>query len=439
MTPLAARPSVQRALTFDAMPAPSLPLRYFLSAPLFAALAAALLWWSGEAAWSTRWAPQTLALTHLFTLGCLTMCMVGALLQLLPVVSGAALPRVAALGAWVHALLCAGTLLLAAAFWTQRPALFALALAALLPALLLFVGACAVGLWHQHPAGAAAVVAAIRPALAALVVTVALGALLAGAYLSTSLAALPLMQLTDLHASWGLLGWVGVLIIGIAFQVVPMFQVTEPYPPWLTGSYATILFLLLVAASIAATLPQAGAARAYLLILAVLAGAYALFAVATLWLLAHRKRPVADTTTMYWRCAMASLLAAIVLWLAPAASGGNSQPLAIGVLLIAGVGWSTISGMLYKIVPFLVWFHAQANQAHARRRLPGVNKMIPAKRANAQFALHLLALVLLLAACYRPALVRPAAAAALLACAGLWCNLLAATRLLLPISPPASA
>lgn len=41
-----------------------------------------------------RWSPATLALTHLITLGYLAMIMLGALLQILPVVLGVPVPQV---------------------------------------------------------------------------------------------------------------------------------------------------------------------------------------------------------------------------------------------------------------------------------------------------------------------------------------------------------
>lgn len=439
MKPPGPSAGLQRALTFDDNPPLSVPLRFFLSAPLFAALAALLLLWQGEAAWSTRWSPHTLALAHLLTLGCLTMCMMGALLQMLPVVAGTAVPKVRLVGALAHALLCAGTLLLAGAFWLQSAILFPLALAALLPALLLFIGACTVALWRQQSSGAGAVVAAIRLSLAALAVTAALGALLAGAYFTPALAALPLTRLTDLHAMWGLLGWVGLLIIGVAFQVVPMFQVTEPYPRGLTGGYATALFIGLIAVSVSGSLTADAVAPFHHLLQAALLAGYAAFAATTLWLLAHRKRPKADPTTLYWRCAMASLLAALALWMLPAAPGDNAPALAIGVLLVAGFALSIISGMLYKIVPFLVWYHLQTTLPGGCRSIPGVNKMVPEKHARLQFALHALALLLLLAACYLPALVRVAAAVLCLASLALWFNLFAVTRLYLRLRLPATA
>ena len=391
-------------------------MRFFLTAPLFAALAAALLLWQGDLAWATRWSPQTLALVHLLTLGCLSMCMAGALLQLLPVVAGTPVPAVQRVGATVHALLCAGTLLLVAAFWLQRPWLFALALAALVPALMLFALACAIGLWRYQGGAATAMVASIRLALAALVITVVLGALLAGAWLSPALAALPLVRLTDLHAMWGLLGWIGLLVIGVAFQVVPMFQSTDPYPAWLTGRYCTALFMLLVAASVASGMPS----TFHAVIAALTLAGYGLFASATLWLLFHRKRSGADPTTLHMRCAMASVLVAMAWWFAPA---DNARALAVGVLFIIGFAFSMVSGMLYKIVPFLVRLELQVQVAGNVRQVPSVGNIIPPWRAKGQFMLHAGALALLVAACYWAPLVRAAATAMLLACLALWSNL----------------
>src|SRR3546814_14557137 len=53
--------------------------------------------------------------------------------------------------------------------------------------------------------------------------------------------------MTDLHAGWGLLGWVGILLIGMAYQVIPIFQVTELYPKPITRWLAPAIFVLLAA------------------------------------------------------------------------------------------------------------------------------------------------------------------------------------------------
>lgn len=415
---------MQRTLTLEQSPPMSAVLRFFLSTPLFALAAGALLLWEGAPALASRWSPATLALTHLFTLGALGMTMAGALIQILPVVAGTLLPRAELLARGVHLLLGFGTAALAAAFMTSSPWLFQLALAALVAGFAWLVGAVTVGLWQPAAPGAAPMLATVRLALAALVVTVALGAVLAGAFgWPDAGPLLPLVLATDLHARWGVFGWAGLLLAGVAFQVVPMFQVTALYPSVLMRWLGIAVFVLLAGSSIVAAAMGARAALDGL----VLAG-YALFAVVTLQLLARRTRPEADAMTLFWRLAMACLLACAVLWAIPDALAGQGKALAMGVLAIVGFLYSTINGMLYKIVPFLMWRELQQH-APAGYRAPPVKHILPDRVAQRQFWLHAAALALLTAACWRPAeLARPAALALCASSAWLCFNLARAAR-----------
>ncbi|MRV71808.1 permease [Duganella sp. FT92W] len=419
---------MQRSLTFSHNPPLSLPLRFLLCAPVFALLAGALLLWAGPAAFASRWTSAMLAATHLLTLGCLCMAMLGSLLQILPSVAGVPIGRHRA-GAAAHAALCAGAVTLAAAFLLERPLLFAAALVLLAPALFGLVGLCAAALWQRHAEGATSMVAATRTALAALAVTTVLGALLASQFAWPGTLPLPLLHVTDVHAAWGLLGWTGLLIVGVAYQVVPMFQVTALYPGWMTRSLTPWLFILLVVLSVASGLPgRAARAFTHSGTLAAAAG-FTAFGLATCMLLVRRKRPKAEATTLFWYAAIASLLAACVLGVLPAAPSATGTPLLLGVLLVAGFAFSAINGMLYKIVPFLVWYHLQNTVEGGCRSVPSVTSMIPAPWVQRQFHTHAAALVLLLGACVRPEmLARPAAAMFCLSACLLCINLAHALR-----------
>lgn len=348
---------MQRILSFDQTPPLSVPLRFFLSAPLFSMVAAVLLFWQGPEALPSRWSPFALALTHLMTLGFLATSMLGALIQILPVVAGILIPRPQLTATVVHTLLTAGTALLAAAFWRSQPVLFRLALLCLVLAFVWQLGASAIGLWQAHAPDATATVAAIRLAVAALLITILLGAALGSAFAWPL--ALPLILLTNLHVLWGLLGWVGLLIVGVAFQVVPMFQVTPLYPRPVTRRLAAALFLLLVLWSMAEVILQGQPHWPAALVSALIVLGLIIFATTTLYLLWRRKRPKADATTLFWRTAMASLLGCAALWVMPPAVDHAARPLTLGVLFIVGFAYSAINGMLYKIVPFLVWYHLQ--------------------------------------------------------------------------------
>jgi hypothetical protein len=420
---------MQRALTFAHNPPLSLPLRFLLCAPVFALLAGALLLWAGDAAFASRWTPAMLAATHLLTLGCLCMAMLGSLLQMLPSVAGVPMPHHRA-GRAAHAGLCAGTAALAAAFLLERPLLFIAAMALLAASLLALLAMCAAGLWQRHAQGATPMVAAIRTALAALAVTAVLGLLLASQFVWPGTLPLPLLHVTDIHAAWGLLGWTGLLVAGVAYQVVPMFQVTALYPGWMTRNFTAWLFILLAAVSVASGLADSAAAAFTRAGMLAVAAGFAAFGVVTGALLVRRKRPKPDTTTLFWYAAIASLLAACVLGALPAAPSASRTPLALGVLLVAGFAFSAINGMLYKIVPFLVWYHLQDTVEGGCRSVPGVTTLIPAAWTLRQFRLHVASLALLLGACVRPdVLARPAAAAFCLSCVLLCVNLACALRI----------
>jgi hypothetical protein len=103
--------------------------------------------------------------------------------------------------------------------------------------------------------------------------------------------------------------------------------------------------------------------------------------------------------------------------------------MAAGMLFVAGFAVSVVNGMLYKIVPFLAWFHLQAQQGILAAGLPSMKDYLPERRAQGQFLAHLAALACLSAAPFAPALAVPGGL--LLAASSAWLgwNLVGAVRL----------
>lgn len=403
---------MRRALSFGNSPPLSVSLRFFINAPIFAVLAGLLLLWAGPQALESRWSPYALALTHLLTLGVLASVMMGALMQILPVATGVGVLAPLMTSRVVHILLSLGTLALAAAFLLGRPWLFHVALCLLALAFAWLLVACAGGLWkHRRLAekGSEEILVAARLSISALFVTVVLGGVLAAGF-AWSLP-LPMMLLTDVHAAWGLLGWVGLLVMGMAYQIIPIFQATELYPRAITRWLAPLVFTLL-AIWTGTMLGYADSSHpASSLAAALVLAAYTVFAAATFYLLWTRKRPKADTTTLFWRTAMVSLASCFPVWLLQRITGTDYGVL-LGVLLIVGFAWSAINGMLYKILPFLLWHNSQKNLVVALRIVPKVKNIIPDPMAARQFWAHLPALLLLAAASLWPSLFTHAAALA---------------------------
>jgi hypothetical protein len=64
-----------------------------------------------------------------------------------------------------------------------------------------------------------------------------------------------------------------------------------------------------------------------------------------------------------------------------------------------------IQGMLYKMLPFLVWLHLQNQQGNSpikRIKVPNMKKIIPDKQARYQFWLYMFAFGLLIVAMFTP-------------------------------------
>lgn len=413
---------MQASLSFEQAPPISVPFRFFLTAPLFGVAAGVLLICFGADALASRWNGATLALTHLLTVGFMLEAMCGALLQILPVAAGANVWRPLWV-AWVtHGGITVGGVLLVAGFVFEAAALFRLAVPLLVLAIGIYVVVLLKSLFST-PAMSATLIA-LRVALIALGVTVALGAALASSFGWS--VTLPLIQLTHLHAAWGLLGWSLTLTAGVAYLVVPMFQLTPSYDARLTKFFVIGLVAALSAWSVL-WLGGDGVQGWRTGVAASLAALAAGFGVATLRLQQRRRRKVTDATLLFWRVAMASLIAGAGLGIvAPALSEPLRErvEVVIGVLIVVGVFISAISGMMYKIIPFLNWLHLQ----RIMTRVPNMKQMLSDKHMRGQFWLHGVTLALLLAAVALPVLTYAAGVAMILASVWLEWNLIQAAR-----------
>jgi hypothetical protein len=410
-------------LALERAPPISVPFRFFLTAPVFLFAAAAVLVWSGPEALSWRGSPAALAATHFVTLGFMTMVMAGAMLQMLPVLAGAPVPHVEAVATLVHVGLSLGAAALGGGFLLGQPLLLKIAVWLLGAAVAVLVAAAAIALARAAVRNATTL--GMSLAIAALVVAVAFGLVLVVTYAW----GVPLANLAvrALHPAWGLLGWAGLLVAAVAFQVVPMFQMTPRYPEAVAHWFTPLAFAALVAWSLAAW--YATGSPVELVLGLALAAGFALFASTTLVLQRRRRRRVSDVTTAFWQLGMSCALAACVAWAVRLAAPGELPALeiAIAVLAVGGFAVSVIDGMLYKIVPFLVWFHLQA--AIGARRTPHMKKLLGEVPQLVHLGLHTAAVALLVAAVAWPEpLARVAGLALALSAVVLLRNLIVAAR-----------
>ena len=239
-------------LSTEQAPPISVPLRFFAVAPLFLLLAALILV-TGDGITDMH-SPALLAATHCITLGFMALVMLGAVQQILPVVIGSPIPA-SRLVAWFSFLpIIVGTLSLSGGFVLGKPELLNLAVILLGAGFLTFILASLISL-HRAPAQNASKTAIFLSVLT-LTGAVTLGMLLAHGHAVGQ--QLDYAQLASMHISLAAGGWVMLLIVGVSYQVVPMFQLTPNYPQWLSASLTPALFaalLLYLAASLLDAMP----------------------------------------------------------------------------------------------------------------------------------------------------------------------------------------
>jgi hypothetical protein len=411
-------------LSFEQAPPIGVPYRFFLTAPWFGVLAGLLLLILGEDLLASRWTAGALAATHLLVVGYMLQAMSGALLQFVPVAAGGNIWRPTWVANVVHPLLILASLLLVSGFLSARSGLFIAAAHTFALAVGGYGVIVSIALWRTPAQGAS--IMALRIALIGLLVTLGLGITLA-----TGLATgngLPLLMLTDIHVGWGLGGWALMLLAGVSYFVVPMFQLTPPYPVWFAKGLPLALLLILLLWS-AQLFGYDGNTRAAVFLIGL--GVGSSFAIETLHLQHRRRRKVNDATLLFFRVSMLSLLgtlvSALVLAMLPDLAGDPRAVVWLGVLLLVGTFVSAINGMLYKIMPFLNWLHLQ-RLCGLNTLPPTMNQMIPERMMRRQFQVHLLALGLLLVAVWLPLLSRPAGAVLAVDCAWLGINLIGAVK-----------
>lgn len=384
-------------LSLQQSPPFSVPARFLISAPLFGLLAALVMLWHGPEMLSNRWTSELLAVTHFLTLGFLAMSMLGAMMQLMPVLMGIMIPRPVFFSGIIHAALFLGSASLGLAWLLHINALFMIAMASLLFSFSVFIVMAAERLLRTPSRHATRTLMLL--ALLSLSITAGLGLYLAMSY---SYAAFPLArQLTELHLSWGLLGWVGLLIMAVAYQVIPMFQITNAYPLLLQRWLGWLIFFALLTLSLIQIWPLAILKT---ISHALLATCLLIFALTTFWLLHTRRRQLPDLTLNFWRLAMVSLALTALTGLSLSLSGMKPPALLLGVLIIHGFAMTTVNGMMYKIMPFLIWLHLSSqnktlrdnNQRASQIKVPHMRKIIPEAAGQWQFRAHLASLILLI-------------------------------------------
>ena len=382
---------------------PSVPFRYFGAAALFHLLAwLALLASAGDVARFRGGLGWPLAALHLITLGVLVMTALGASIQLFPVATRQPLQsaRAPILAWWLYA---PGVALTALGIGTRFVPL--LVTGAVLVGLGLVIYAIVLARNLAGARGMPVVVAYGWTAWASLVLALVAALSLVGAY-----AGVPTLARDSwlaLHVPFAAYGFLGMLALGLAHVVVPMFalsQATDERAAF--AAFALALAALALAGIAAFTLRTP---------LRIAAAGTAIIAVTLHWramqaaIRAGMRRDLGRGFRLV-RVGWAMLVVNLLLALALAAGVPfDALPTLFGFALIVGWLLTYVLGMLHRIVPFLASMHA----ARGKHRPPTPSSLAAGRAPGFHVVAHLAAMALLVVAIVAdsPWLVRAAALA----------------------------
>ncbi|HVV01195.1 MAG TPA: hypothetical protein VHH88_07510 [Verrucomicrobiae bacterium] len=320
--------------------------------------------------------PLTIAATHLFVLGWLCSVVMGAMYQLVPVALETRLHsvRLAKVHFALHAIAVPGMVL---AFRAWRPGWVAVFGA---------VFAAGAGLFIYNIARALAkipkwnaVAAAVVSALAWISLAMSAGLLLAVARSGQGnfMNHFQPLSAVHAHAHLGVLGFFITLMAGVSYRLIPMFTLSEIQSPrralasgillnaGLAGAFVTVLFLW----------------KLKVLFAGVIGAGFAVYGWEIATILSARKRRMLDWGIKYFLTAVGLLLPLVLLALVlswpdlPLNSLTARFENLYGFTAIAGVVSLAVIGMLYKILPFLIWFGTYSKHI-GRAQVPALADMV---------------------------------------------------------------
>ncbi len=379
-----------KGLSFEQAPPISVPFAFYSASSLMGLLSGVVIGFIPDL--RDPWHPLMFVLAHIFLLGFIGFVMIGSLFQMLPVLAGAPVNKPLIHSRILLVLLSIGLTALVAGFGDWNWHGWRSLVIALPVALSYFLWLMFGSLLRIHSDTPS--VLGMKLAGISLFCATALGMIFLLAYNGFPLVKMLRPLLTDAHANWGVAGWMGFLIQGVFYQVIPMFFVTPPFSKVLIRAQMSVLFVALIGKSL---LVLAGLPNPVLLLTADVAIYAALIfgAAYSLWLSFQRKRKVRDYSLSLIRFGLASVIIAIALMGWPWDSA--TMVFAFQVSTLFGVT-SIVLGMLFKIVPFLVWFHLQGQAMAAL--VSGHNVVIPTMKEivsdqliQVQMVLHFAVLV----------------------------------------------
>ncbi len=382
---------IKKAAIADAhAPSVAIPLRFVVTGILSLFVGVVWLAVRPDILATYHYNQYVIAVTHLFVLGWISSVIMGAMYQLVPVALETRLHS-ERLARWHFVLHLIGFAGMVAMFWIwdmkqvghfgsifgAGVALFAYNLVRTLAR---------IPRWNVIAFG-------IASALFWLVTTMLAGLFLASAKCWPQINPFEPTASMHAHAHLGVVGFFLMMLVAVSYKLVPMFTLSELQNP--RRAFASIVLLNAgLLGTFVTILIGSSWKLAFTLVIIAGLGLYGreLFAI-----LHARKRPALDWGLKQFLTAISllvptSVVAVVLCWpKLPATELTAQLENVYGLVALLGVITLAILGMLYKIVPFLVWYTSYSKQI-GRSKVPSLSDLYSERLQIISFALFIVGL-----------------------------------------------
>ena len=333
-------------LSLDQAPPYKIPLIFYMVATSYLLLFSIVLAFYGLHV-SDRYFHEAIAITHILTLGFFMNIIFGTLFQMMPVIIGEAYRDVALRAKGLLFLLNIGIISFLGYF------LFDISVLAYLSVFFLGSSVIAFGLYSLSTIIATKEKNGVVRTFMTSFIFIIIGTLLGMAALLEHEGVLGAYRFGDLHILVMMFGVVFMLFSAVVFKIIPMFYVTKEYPIWIKNGLHVSMIVVLFSLGFSMFFEQELLEKLLKTVLGIVVISFAFY---TVKLLKNRKRARNDLSVNFFYFASLNLALGGLLWILSVFLHLQSDFL-LGIVFGLGFVYSLINGMLYKIIPFLTWFH----------------------------------------------------------------------------------
>jgi len=364
-------------------------MKYFITAIVSFFVLNLMLTFNYSSFSGNHFQPKLLSITHIMSLGWITMTIFGAMFQLIPVVLQVKIfsEFLAEIQYWLFTI---GVITLVYSFWFFLVGLPLLIGAVLInAAIIIFIINITVTLTKVKEWNITATY--LSAALFYLLVTAAAGLLLA-INLGYPYIVGNHLEYISYHLIVAVVGWVSMVIMGVTFKLVSMFTLTHNFSiksgKWAFGLINTGLIALMY---------ELHSKNQVLFIISsiIIAAGIFFFSFQVYVIFKGRIRKNLDAPLKFTRTSFIFFLLSALFGLSLSISdlsGIINIKLAFGYVIFFGFISMLIIGQMYKIIPFLTWYHKYSSKA-GLEKVPTLKEMYNEKICHIEYYLMLTAVI----------------------------------------------